>query len=104
MTKIRSDVLPSVLEALPFDAAALMLRQGFVWPNDLDHFCHNPLDAGRFTNHASNPNMGEVTLRDVAAGEELTIDYSFHGNPDWYVTLCEQYGVLTESQVAEKFK
>ena len=29
------------------------------------------------------------------------MDYSFHGNPQWYQDICAQYDVLTERQVAE---
>ena len=41
----------------------------------------------------------EGLLRDVKKGEELTMDYSFHGNPEWYQALCEKYGVKTEAQI-----
>lgn len=66
-----------------------------------DFFHSNPTDAGRLTNHSSNPNTGpDGALRDILAGEELTMDYSFHGNPKWYQNICAKYGVLTEAQVA----
>ena len=102
----------------------LFLRQGFVLPksstsasmkhgtgssssssNDAvgegdDYFHSNPTDCGRFTNHSKTPNMGPDALRDIVAGEELTMDYSFHGNPEWYQTLCARYDVLTEAQIA----
>ncbi|KAL3786763.1 hypothetical protein ACHAW5_002964 [Stephanodiscus triporus] len=84
------------------EAIQVFLRQGFVLPNDPDVFCSNPTDAGRFMNHSPTPNCGpDGTLRRIKAGEELTMDYSFHGNPQWYRDICARYGVLTERQVAE---
>lgn len=96
----------------------VFLRQGFVLPeastsetmkpingansHRKDDFFHsNPTDSGRLTNHSSNPNTGpDGALRDILPGEELTIDYSFHGNPEWYQKICAEYKVLTEAQVA----
>ena len=67
-----------------------------------DYFHSNPTDSGRLTNHSSDPNTGpDGALRDILPGEELTMDYSFHGNPEWYQNICAKYGVLTEAQVAE---
>jgi hypothetical protein len=84
------------------EAIRIFLRQGFVLPNDPDVLCSNPTDAGRLMNHSPTPNCGpDGTLRLIKAGEELTMDYSFHGNPQWYQDICAQYGVLTERQVAE---
>jgi hypothetical protein len=77
------------------------LQQGFVLPNDENHFCSNPTDAGRFMNHSSDPNCGpDGTLRHVAKDEELTMDYSFHGDPQWYRDICYSYGVKTEAEIA----
>ena len=43
----------------------------------------NPRDAGRFINHSSAPNVGfEGSLRDIAEGEEILMDYSQHGDPE----------------------
>lgn len=79
----------------------LFLRQGFVLPDKLDFFHTNPTDAGRYINHSSTPNCGaDGALRDILAGEEMTMDYAWHGNPDWYKVICAKYGVLTEAQVA----
>jgi len=84
------------------EAIQIFLRQGFVLPNDPDFFCSNSTDAGRFMNHSPTPNCGpDGTLRLIEAGEELTMDYGYHGNPQWYQNICAQYGVLTERQVAE---
>jgi len=75
----------------------VFLRQGFVLANDEEFFNSNPTDAGRLTNHACEPSCGPAgTVRDIAAGEEITLDYRFHGNPKWYQTLCAKYGVETE--------
>lgn len=81
------------------------LRQGFVLPGDNDtFFCSNPTDAGRFMNHSSSPNCGpDGALRDVEEGEELTMDYSFHGNPLWYQDVCRKFGVQTEAEIANLF-
>jgi hypothetical protein len=69
--------------------------------NDNDFFHSNPTDSGRLTNHSSDPNMvPDRALRDILPGEELTINYSFYGNPEWYQTICAKYEVLTESQIA----
>lgn len=66
-----------------------------------DFFHSNPTDSGRLTNHSSTPNTGpDGALSDILPGEELTMDYSFHGNPEWYQNICAKYGVLTEAQVA----
>ena len=97
----------------------VFLRQGFVLPEASmsetmtpinsnankhrkdDYFHSNPTDSGRLTNHSSDPNTGvDGALRDILPGEELTLDYSFHGNPKWYQTICAEYNVLTEAQVA----
>mmetsp|Transcript_28810 Transcript_28810/g.69400 ORF Transcript_28810/g.69400 Transcript_28810/m.69400 type:complete len:112 (+) Transcript_28810:376-711(+) len=101
------------------EAVRVFLRQGFVLPRPPrssgkdtsdgsrgdhpdDYFYSNPTDAGRFMNHSKDPNCGpDGTLRDIAASEELTMDYGFHGDPSWYRNICEKYGVLTEAQVSE---
>ena len=98
------DDLPAMLEAMEKNSSRedvrVFLRQGFVLPNDLDFFNSNSGDAGRFVNHSPEPTMGmEGLLRDVKKGEELTMNYSFHGNPEWYQALCEKYGVKTETQI-----
>jgi len=70
--------------------------------NDDDFFHSNPTDSGRLTNHSSDPNMGpDIALRDILPGEEITMDYSFHGNPDWYQKICAKYDIFTENQIAE---
>jgi SET domain-containing protein len=98
------------------NAIQVFLRQGFVLPpskddketssgtgKEDDYFYSNPNDAGRFMNHSNDPNCGpDGTLRDISPGEEMTMDYSFHGNPDWYQSICVRYNVETEAQVAEK--
>ena len=93
--------LDKALESMTTSEAALFLRQGFVMPNDLEHFNTNPKDAGRFTNHSKTPNLGmEGALRDIEVGEEITMDYTFHGDPEWYRDICAKYNVQTEAQIA----
>ena len=70
-------------------------------PRKDDFFHSNPTDSGRLTNHSSDPNVGpDGALREILPGEELTMDYSFHGNPEWYQNICAQYEVSTEAQIA----
>jgi SET domain-containing protein len=40
---------------------------------------------GNYGNHSCDPNMGKglVALRDIEAGEELTIDYAQFSSKDW---------------------
>lgn len=103
--KIHYSELPAVLEAMDPGDAAIFLRQGFVTPDDLEHINVNPEDAGRFTNHSSQPTIGIVgALRDIMVGEELTMDYGWHGDPAWYQKVCARYGVLTESQVSKRHR
>jgi hypothetical protein len=99
----------------------IFLRQGFVLPpstpeegeeqqedssnkgKEDDYFYSNPTDAGRFVNHSNEPNIGmDGALRDISAGEELVMGYSYHGNPIWYQNICSKYNVLTEAQVVQK--
>ena len=35
--------------------------------------------------------------------EELTMDYSFHGNPIWYREACSKFVVLTDREIAERY-
>jgi len=80
----------------------VFLRQGFVLPNNDAFFNSNPTDAGRFMNHSNEPTCGpDGALRDIEAGEELTMCYSFHGNPQWYQDICIKYGVLSETDIYE---
>ena len=55
-------------------------------------------------NHANqgDANCGpDGAIRHIRIGEELTMDYTFHGDPEWYRDICKKYGILTEAQVAE---
>jgi SET domain-containing protein len=87
------------------ESVLCFLRQGFVLPGKGkdDVFHSNPTDAGRFMNHSNTPNCGpDGTLCDIRSGEELTMDYGFHGDPKWYRDICERYGVLTETEIARR--
>jgi len=81
------------------------LRRGFVLPppND-DHWHSNPTDVGSLMNHSSTPNCGPPvgTLRRIEAGEELTMDYGGNGNPQWYIDICHEYGILTGVEIARR--
>ena len=106
----RDQVARKLIEMSP-DAAHEYLRQSFVLATDPDHLCVNANDLGRYTNHSSTPNCGyadftsqsdiSVALRDIAAGEEITCDYSGLGSPPWYKELCAQYNVLPTDEVAK---
>eukprot|EP00438_Fugacium_kawagutii_P018429 Skav219975 [mRNA] locus=scaffold1312:96477:100119:- [translate_table: standard] len=103
--KVHHKELPEILTSMPKAAAAVYLRQSCVMPDDLEHLFVNPRDAGRFTNHSSQPNIDfEGAIKDIAPGEEIVMDYNQHGDPEWYRELCMKYGVLTERQVAAQAK
>eukprot|EP01036_Dinobryon_divergens_P028220 gene28222-37132_t len=92
------------------EQAAIWLRQAFVLENEPEYLCVNVDDDGRFVNHSSDPNTGfasvdrpSVALRDIAAGDELTCDYSGLGSPQWYRDLCSSYGALSTDEVVRKF-
>eukprot|EP00299_Pterocystis_sp_00344_P012014 c5703_g1_i3.p2 GENE.c5703_g1_i3~~c5703_g1_i3.p2 ORF type:complete len:175 (+),score=43.63 c5703_g1_i3:48-572(+) len=50
------------------------------------------------------PLNANFARRDIQEGEELTDDYSFYENPEWYVNLCKQYNVEHAGLVAELYK
>jgi SET domain-containing protein len=78
------DLEPSSLDGLPAVAREAMLHYGYIDAR-LQRFilC---CDNARFINHSDNPNLAaqltgdqfgiDVALRDIHAGEEITIDYS----------------------------
>lgn len=111
VVKVSLEDLKTILKDMTCEKANEYLRQGFVLSSDLDHLCVNVDDLGRFTNHSSDPNMGyadftesqteaSVALRDIAAGEELTCNYSGLGSPQWYKDLCVLYNVTPTDEVA----
>lgn len=69
------------IAALPPLFRSFVERYGYPYPHDPDVLIVE-LDNGRFMNHASQPNTrfddpdAGFTLRDIAAGEELTCDYA----------------------------
>ena len=74
---IRKDEIAS----LPPLFQSFVERYGYPYPHDSDVLIVE-LDNGRFMNHAdapntrfSDPDVG-ITLRDIAAGEELTCNYA----------------------------
>jgi hypothetical protein len=49
--------------------------------------------AGRFVNHSEDPNIGfEGATRDIADGEEMTMSYANHADPEWYVAWGDVEG------------
>ena len=57
-------------------------------------------------NHSLEPNCaaglaGGTALRDIAAGEELTCDYSGLASPPWYEALCRRHGVTSTAEVVK---
>ena len=109
VSKIASDKVSAILNNMSLDKANEYLRQGFVLASDLQHFCVNLNDLGRFVNHSSDPNCGyadfstvadaSVALRDIQAEEEITCDYSGLGSPSWYKELCRKYNVIPTDEV-----
>ena len=109
--KLTQNELVQRLNELDRSKANEFLRQGFVLSTDLEHFCININDLGRYQNHSKNPNCGYAdslsinntskALRDILAGEEITCDYSGLGSPDWYKELCLLYGVIPTDEVAK---
>lgn len=96
----------AILNALSPMEKKVWLRQTFVLSADPLHICSNPTDPGRYMNHSFNANSGyaseempSVALRDVAAGEELTCDYSGLGSPEWYQNLCNAVGCMSTADV-----
>jgi SET domain-containing protein len=77
------DLDPAILDAQPPHFRAVMLHYGYLDPR-LSRFVLCSDDA-RFINHSDTPNLRtdlsaephgvDVAARDIAAGEELTIDY-----------------------------
>ena len=72
------------VEAIPF--GAVVLRP------------HGPVHEQGFLNHGCDPNLGWdgdvlVALREVAADEELLVDYAMSvSDPDWYLRChCPSY-------------
>jgi SET domain-containing protein len=75
---------PEQIEALPAVARALVMRHAYLSIVQGRYvYC---TDDARFWNHSAKPNNGEVAqqrhaepaniaLRDIAAGEEMTVDY-----------------------------
>jgi len=102
VAKLTQNELEQRLNNLSRSKANEFLRQGFVLSTDLEHFCTNITDLGRFQNHSSNPNCDtSIALRDILAGDEVTCDYSGLGSPDWYKKLCLLYDVIPTDEVAK---
>jgi hypothetical protein len=85
----------------------------------LNHiYCQNnkavlATDTAEYVNHSSNPNLGESkedsklgcwATRDIQPDEELLDDYSKYETPEWYLTLCDKYGVESSRYVAAHYR
>lgn len=78
------DLDPALLDAQPAHFRAVLLHYGYIDPR-LNRFilC---CDDARFINHSDTPNLlmdptddryaVDVAARDIAAGEEMTVDYA----------------------------
>ena len=77
------------------------------------------LDDAKVWNHAANPNTGNhpdgdgpgagdgvssYALRDIAAGEELTDDYSLHHALPWFEQICKDVGAESCIAVGNSYK
>jgi hypothetical protein len=80
------------------------LRRGVVQraPSD-SHFISALTDSIGFMNCSATPNCRhQRATRYIYKGEELTLDYSFYSNPQWYVEFCHKYGIMTGLEIAER--
>jgi hypothetical protein len=80
------------------------LRRGVVprEPSD-SHFVSALTDSIGFMNCSASPNCRhQRATRYIYKGEELTLDYSFYSNPQWYVNVCHKYGIMTGPEIAER--
>jgi SET domain-containing protein len=92
------------------EEAQTWLRHTFVLATDLDHVCSNVTDIGRFSNHSTTPTgiyaseeRPSVAARDINVGDELTVDYSGLGSPDWYRALCRELDVISTDEVVRMY-
>ncbi len=106
--KLSQEEVYARLESMSREQAQIFLQHGFVMPSEDDKLCINPDDDGRLTNHSSNPNQHvpeggkeAFAVRDIKAGEELTIDYSGLASPQWYKELGQKYDVMSTDEVVE---
>jgi hypothetical protein len=69
---------------------------------DDDLWVLNPVEEGLnyFFNHSCDPNStGEVARRDIAAGEEVTMDYAIEMDGDYEPALCRCGTALCRGRV-----
>lgn len=72
------------------------------------------LDEGTYTNHSrkrrccgvppegfANDGQSSYAIRDLHPGDEILEDYSDYESPDWYLELCQAYGAMPTSKIAE---
>jgi hypothetical protein len=98
-TYIESNFKPDDLEGIQ-----TFLRRGIVLKAPADcYFVSAMTDSIGLMNCSSSPNCRHFrATRDIYEGEELTLDYAFYGNPQWYVDMCHKYGIMTGMEIAER--
>ena len=84
LSSLSADEAAACLRVMSASRAQEFLRHCFVAPTEPDRLQLNPVDDGRYTNHASpantgaciDPSKGSIALRDLSAGDEITVDYA----------------------------
>eukprot|EP00299_Pterocystis_sp_00344_P012003 c5698_g1_i1.p1 GENE.c5698_g1_i1~~c5698_g1_i1.p1 ORF type:complete len:186 (-),score=36.77 c5698_g1_i1:7-528(-) len=49
------------------------------------------------------PSDANYAIRDIHVSEEITDDYAWYDNPQWYIDLCVKYNVEHAGLVAERY-
>ena len=111
------------------DEASLRARLKDLPPKEAQDLCEHfycwnglvieILDDAKLWNHSKSPNTGDhpdgegdgagdgmssYALRDIAAGEELTDDYSLHHALPWFEQICKDVGALSCIAVGSQYK
>ncbi len=107
---IRESEAREIMKGMNFDDAHVWLRQSFVLATEPSLLNVNITDDGRFCNHSSDPNSvyaseeePSIAVRDIESNEEITVNYSGLGSPQWYKDLCAEYKVIPTDEVARRF-
>ena len=92
-----------------------LLEHVYVWEGSVIEI----LDDAKLWNHSKSPNTGDhpdgegdgagdgvssYALRDIAAGEELTDDYSLHHALPWFEQICKDVGAESCIAVGKSYK
>ena len=107
--------LRAQLKALAPEAAQDLLEHVYCWLGQVIEI----LDDAKLWNHSKSPNTGDhpdgegdgagdgvssYALRDIAAGEELTDDYSLHHALPWFEQICKDVGAESCIAVGNSYK